>query len=258
MKPLVFIFLLALFYSGTRIRFAHSSISSSSSSSSSSSHNQNPSQNDPSLGNDADEDDDEEESVVQRDNNDKPSIYSVKAAAGSLVPKTTSTLLCTMYSKKCYLEMYMWRNVSLDGFSVECTNSKIIRPGWIDLCKNRINLKKKNCSTLSNNNNDDDKNYVLVFFNLYPKIVGKSECVIRQHLDSSNETLFVGNVIVTRPDRFIDKIQDIYIIFFSVVIAICMGVLLDPKTLLNILRIPISVAIGFIAQYLFMPLVTEK
>jgi len=62
-------------------------------------------------------------------------------------------------------------------------------------------------------------------------------------------------IFVSQPQRIIDKIFKIAIPYIIMFISIQMGMLLDIEILKELIRRPIQVAIGFIAQYIFMPLI---
>jgi hypothetical protein len=121
----------------------------------------------------------------------------------------------------------------------------------------------------NNNNNKEiytNQNFFLI--RLKPKLVGVKYINISYNNLTNNQNrntsascssslvVLYHKVIISSPDRIIDKIQMIYVIFFSIVIAIIMGILIDLVTLFKIIKMPIAVLIGFIAQYLFMPLVS--
>jgi hypothetical protein len=62
-------------------------------------------------------------------------------------------------------------------------------------------------------------------------------------------------IVVSGPDRFIDRFQKVYVVIFQFVISLLMGLLIELKTVLKILKKPVPVLVGFFCQYLFMPLV---
>jgi predicted Na+-dependent transporter len=63
------------------------------------------------------------------------------------------------------------------------------------------------------------------------------------------------SIIIMAPDRFIDHFHQIYIVIFSLLIAVLMGALLEWESIKKIIRSPMPVFIGFIAQYGVMPMV---
>jgi hypothetical protein len=62
------------------------------------------------------------------------------------------------------------------------------------------------------------------------------------------------NVLVTQPERRIDRIFQIMIPCLVGSISILMGILLDPAVITGIMKKPTPVLIGFIAQYGLMPM----
>ena len=174
--------------------------------------------------------------------------------------RTTRSLMCPMYSTKCVIEISaqklndvpvgLWLHVSSN-------NTRSLSIKWIEYCRDK-RPKRYKCANFRQNGTDNTVRLESILVVLDPKIVGKAHVNFKYSSDKADEksTLFQLEVIVLRPNRFIDKFQDVYIIFFSVAIAICMGILLDPDALIKIIKMPVSVAIGFISQYLFMPLVS--
>ncbi|CAF0971935.1 unnamed protein product [Adineta ricciae] len=63
----------------------------------------------------------------------------------------------------------------------------------------------------------------------------------------------VLNLLVSTPKRRIDTIFFITIPFMVTGISILMGILLDTNTILNILKKPVPLLVGFVAQYGLMP-----
>ena len=178
--------------------------------------------------------------------------------------RTARSIMCPMYSTKCVIELSaqklndvpvaLWLHVSSN-------NTRSLTIKWIEYCRDK-RPKRYKCANFSQNGTYADNAAVRlesILVVLDPKIVGKAHVDLKytaDRADPKSSSLFQLEVIVLRPNRFIDKFQDVYIIFFSVAIAICMGILLDPDALIKIIKMPVSVAIGFISQYLFMPLVS--
>jgi hypothetical protein len=63
------------------------------------------------------------------------------------------------------------------------------------------------------------------------------------------------DIIISSPQRILDKIHMIYVIIFQTIVSVFMGLLLDVKAIVKIIKMPIPVVIGFVSQYIFMPLV---
>lgn len=71
--------------------------------------------------------------------------------------------------------------------------------------------------------------------------------------DSSSSYFWTLNVMVTQPKRVIDRIFYIILPVIVIFISIQMGILLDTKILLDLVKKPKPVLIGFVAQYGMMP-----
>jgi hypothetical protein len=110
---------------------------------------------------------------------------------------------------------------------------------------------------LNRNRAYTSRNFFLI--RVKPKLVGIKymEFVFTDAAVSTAPVVVIRHkVVITSPDRLIDTIQMIYVVFFSVVIAVIMGILIDLDTLIKIIKMPVAVIIGFVSQYLFMPLVS--
>jgi hypothetical protein len=194
---------------------------------------------------------------------------------------------CTMYSKKCFVKVLIWDYASLrSSFKVKTQSRKIIEYKSMEACSalsNGSSLRKE-CRLTYDELVARNLSLSFGMENLYlirvrAKLVGIRNLEIEYLLDSSTDVEPSGNVssisvsggsssaalvrvirlehrvIVTRPERFIDTFQVIYIVVFSILISVIMGILLDVDTLVKIIKMPFPVFIGFISQYLFMPLV---
>lgn len=104
--------------------------------------------------------------------------------------------------------------------------------------------------------NLSSRNFFLI--RVKPKLVG-IKFVEFSYVDPVNESnrTVRHKFVISSPDRFIDTIQMAYVLFFSITIALIMGILIELETLIKIIKVPWSVLIGFVSQYLFMPLVSS-
>jgi len=71
--------------------------------------------------------------------------------------------------------------------------------------------------------------------------------------DSISSYFWSLNILVTQPKRIIDKVFQIILPFLIIFISVQMGILLDTKILIDLVKKPKAVLIGFIAQYGLMP-----
>jgi predicted Na+-dependent transporter len=71
--------------------------------------------------------------------------------------------------------------------------------------------------------------------------------------DSISSYIWSLNVLIIQPKRVIDKFFMIILPFIVVFISIQMGVLLDTKVLIDLVKKPKPVIVGFISQYGLMP-----
>ena len=68
---------------------------------------------------------------------------------------------------------------------------------------------------------------------------------------SSHQRSF--NILITRPKRIVDRFFHTFLPFLVIFISIQMGILLDTKILIDLVKKPKPVIIGFISQYGLMP-----
>ncbi|UJR33152.1 hypothetical protein I4U23_020609 [Adineta vaga] len=71
--------------------------------------------------------------------------------------------------------------------------------------------------------------------------------------DSISTRTWKLNILVIQPKRIIDKSFLIFMPFLVILISIQMGILLDTKVLIHLVKKPKAVLIGFISQYGLMP-----
>ena len=157
------------------------------------------------------------------------------AAKDSVMLKTNMTR-CPMFSKFCKIPFCLKNNVNYT-LNVSEEYFKF--------------LKIEPCITEEECLQNQGLNCTLQNILIDPIIVGKGTIVIK------NQENIIQNysVIVTSPQRKIDIFFQYYVIFFQAIISIFMGLLLDVKTLLKIIKMPIPVLIGILTQYVGMPLV---
>ena len=109
-------------------------------------------------------------------------------------------------------------------------------------------LTKKDCLDYT-----DDSNLSKIFIIIKSIVVGKG--IIRVENKITKE-IIDSSILITQPERLIDFIHRIFIIIFQTVISTSMGILIDVKTILKIIKLPKPVLIGFLTQYTCMPLVS--
>ena len=183
---------------------------------------------------------------------------------------------CQMYSSKCIIKLLINNPKLIDNLKITSTSTKIVRFKSIEWCGQRnLSIKIKKYCTFDADKGGPQTTDSTIYnvTNLYLvyvrcRLVGikdiefsfKSSLKNGTHLQETLEDQieypkYVHTIVIARPERFIDHILLGYVVFFSVVMSIIMGILLDIKTLLKIIQMPIPVLIGFCSQYLCMPLV---
>ena len=171
--------------------------------------------------------------------------------AQNLIFQTNSTQ-CAMFAKNCFINLIIIDSKQISDLQVKSSDRYLVKVKSIDSCSNRTHYQK--CVTIEEFEQLSSKQKVNMSKNIFvvvlePILVGKTG--IKFDL---NTVSYVHTVVVTQPKRFIDLFQQIYTVIFSLSTALIMGVLLDLSKLKKILVMPLPVIIGFISQYLFMPL----
>lgn len=166
----------------------------------------------------------------------------------------TNLTQCAMFAKNCFINFLLVDSKQIRNLQVKSSDQYLAKVKSIESCSNRTNYQK--CATIdqfdqlsSKEKINFEKNIFVVV--LEPMLVGKVE--IKFDLNGRSDS-DVHAVVVTQPKRFIDLFQQIYTVIFSLSTALLMGLLLDISKLKKILVMPLPVIIGFISQYLFMPL----
>lgn len=162
---------------------------------------------------------------------------------------------CQMYQKNCFVKITSKYLISFVNF--KSNKSKIFEFNMWKKCSfNQTNTLPKDCLKFKKSIPTNRELYLL---NIKPKLVGRAYLEVEYFIDDNytrTKTRMIHSIVIKSPRRFIDVFQIFYISFVSFIVAIIMGILLDTDSLISIIKMPISVGIGFISQYLFMPLVS--
>ena len=154
---------------------------------------------------------------------------------------------CAMYTDNCEVFLLVKNSISdeINQDSLMSTNLRTFSIDSVELI-DTTNVSIIQESSFENYTLD---NYKIYLIKLKPGIVGFDYLV----LIKSNLSHYV---VISEPRRVIDKIFDVYIKVFQVSISLLMGILLDMSALYKLAKIPIPIAVGFVSQYLIMPLIS--
>lgn len=214
-------------------------------------------------------------STINR-NNDQPATADALQSNSRLTLLTNQTR-CQLFSNKCFIQIILSDSAMVNSLNVVITDCKVRErttklKHTIEPC--HLNSTKLDCintyKQLHNNNlahlpNHHQANFYLFLVYVKPSLVGINQVeFIIYHNDTTSlapptiitTATYIHRLVVTAPERLIDKIMLVYVAFFSCVMSIIMGVLLDTDALIKIIRMPIAVCIGFISQYVIMPLLS--
>ncbi|CAF2793679.1 unnamed protein product [Rotaria sp. Silwood2] len=107
-----------------------------------------------------------------------------------------------------------------------------------------------------NQNSHDDPN-INILWSMKGNTMGVTNLIFHLDIfyddDTSLSRIWSLNVLVIQPKRLIDRLFYIIIPFIVTIISILMGILLDPTIILDIVKKPTPVLVGFVAQYGLMP-----
>jgi hypothetical protein len=174
---------------------------------------------------------------------------------------------CPMYTPICSFSVLINKSINIDKIKFESSDLFVFKNITIKLCDQDENDKDLNktkskplCSSLTDFKSvkqDNYNDYLIYKIYYVPDLVGVAELMININ-DSENienNEKFNYTIIVVQPKRVIDLVFDIYVWTFSLIISTLMGILIDRDALKAIIKMPIPVIIGFVCQYLCMPLV---
>jgi hypothetical protein len=163
--------------------------------------------------------------------------------AGSSIIFPQNLTNCPMYTESCPIQMLISKNVPINDLNF--TYNGLVYFSFV---------KYQACTNVSNDCKFENLNESLYdpgLIIIQSIIVGKGTVQV-QYGQSSVE----HSVIITQPQRIIDKIWRAYLSIFQIMISTIMGVLIDIEALKKIVKMPVPVLIGFFAQYGCMPLVS--
>lgn len=166
---------------------------------------------------------------------------------------------CNMYSNDCKILILISNEIQITDLKASINETKCFTFIKFESCDNIISNTKLTANEDCNKTNVTAlipkkiqiDNYKIVYAFFKPIIIGKS------FIRFSNNQTDIGmvNMIILQPKRLIDSIFDKFVLVFQLMISTFMGLLLDVNTISKIIKMPIPVLIGFLSQYICMPLV---
>jgi hypothetical protein len=161
---------------------------------------------------------------------------------------------CPMYTDICKFHLLLDHNIDVNTIEIESGDNSIAIFDKVELC-NSTDCPSRAEFTHKTNVTNKFSNYTVYTVYLKPIIIGKTFINFSKNSDAvSNSVNF--KIIVTQANRKVDFIFNIWVWSFQTLISLMMGILLDKHTLLQIIKMPIPVFIGFCCQFIFMPLVS--
>lgn len=200
----------------------------------------------------------------------------------NLVQFKSNSTTCAMFSKSCKIEIFLKKKLNLNSLQVNPYKTKFYKFLRMQLCRTKSGIN--DCSVKLEKDEENDVNSLnTAFIYIDAIIVGKTQLFLNYNFtnddfvindkmndEDSGENEVDHNrtnvmelttsyylkhdIIISSPQRILDKIHMIYVIIFQTIVSVFMGLLLDVKAIVKIIKMPIPVVIGFVSQYIFMPL----
>ena len=173
---------------------------------------------------------------------------------------------CPMYSTICSFPVLINKSINIEKIKFESSDLVVFKNVTIKLCEsndieqilNETNVERS-CPSLAefkSVNEENHKDYLVYIIYFLPDLVGVADLMININ-DTEIKEEFNYTIITVQPKRVIDLVFDIYVWSFSLLISTLMGILIDRDALRDIIKMPIPVIIGFVCQYICMPLVNK-
>ena len=176
--------------------------------------------------------------------------------------------LCHMYADDCdvYLRIKK-RTLELAKLSFVSENERVFRINSIVACKrndkNQTNLidcpPMQEVFATNETREWNENDYLMFKINIYARLFGKARLLplLDGHqifIEATNQTKS-ALMVMMQPNRFVDQLLTIWVYIFQTIMSLIMGLLLDPNTILKIIKMPVAVIFGVSCQYILMPLV---
>jgi hypothetical protein len=167
---------------------------------------------------------------------------------------------CQMLKESCDIVLLIRSDLNTYDLVLESNAIDVFVYKSIEPCTAGSNLVQ--CSRQLNVSDFKDApvhfNYTLAVAKIKSVVIGNGSLLFytKDDLTRSRE-LFRHNVLVASPRRPIDWALDVYGFLFGTIISLLMGILVDRDALVKLVKMPKPVAIGFVCQYIIMPLVSN-
>ena len=162
---------------------------------------------------------------------------------------------CKMYDDACYFTLQVEKGISAEILKAEVEDESRASVLKLVSCENldQVALHLDYSSECGKINKSEEHDLYVI--HLSPQLIGYTSLTVSSKMEDK-KFLAKQYLVIQEPQRFVDKIFFVFIWSINVIQSIVMGLLLDIQTIKKLLKIPIPVGIGFICQYLLMPLVT--
>ena len=173
----------------------------------------------------------------------------------------TNVTRCPMFVKFCKIGFAIDKNLNISELVVSDGETRYYRFKSVELCENRTRIPEEECELGLSELNEADKDlFKAGYFFIQPKLVGKAALTVRfreNSLRNDTQDNVRHQIVITSPERIVDKIHLVSMIVLQSVISLIMGILLDVHSIMKIIKMPVPVLAGFFTQYLCMPLVRQ-
>lgn len=169
---------------------------------------------------------------------------------------------CHMYSSDCDVFLLVAKStLKSTTLSFRSENERLFRINSIESCTDQSIVVCPAMQAFRENDTQLDWNdYSMFRINIYARLFGKARLLpllngqqIKANKNETKSTL----MIIMQPDRFVDKLLTIWVYIFQTIMSLIMGILIDPHTIVKIIKMPVAVVFGVTCQYIMMPLVNS-
>lgn len=165
----------------------------------------------------------------------------------------TDITKCPMFTPFCLIPFGIKKNLNPNELLINDGKTRYYNYQGMEFCDNQTTLSEEDCTLEKFNLTHDTAEILrLGYFYIRSKLVAKVNLTI---IDLKSNETYVHPIYIVQPNRVLDKVHQVYIIIFQNIISMIMGLLIDVKSLVKIVKMPIPVLVGFFSQYLCMPLV---
>ena len=161
---------------------------------------------------------------------------------------------CKMYDDACYFTLQVEKGISAEILKAEVEDESRASVLKLVSCENlnQVALSSDYSTECSKINKSEEHDLYVI--HLSPQLIGYTSLTVSSKMEDK-DVFAKQYLVIQEPQRFVDRIFFVWVWSVNIVVACVMGLLLDLETIKKFFIMPIPAAIGFMCQYLLMPLV---